>query len=119
MNTISAIDSSAYYGLMEGLTPTAPASSGSQSDGGVLQEASIAPQESSVDLSNYYSNVMPGDLLQTVSENVVQAARDLDNVMVSALENGYTVQDAVNIQLAKSAYEANARVAKTTFELSI
>ena len=119
MSTVSSIDSSVYYGLLEGLTPIAPASAGSQSDGGVLREASIAPQESSVDLSNYYSNVMPGDVLQTVSENVVQAAHDLDNAMVSALQNGYSVQDAVNIQLAKSAYEANARVAKTTFELSI
>ena len=50
---------------------------------------------------------------------MVQAARDLDNAMVSALQNGYSVQDAVNIQLAKTAYEANARVAKSTFELSI
>ena len=36
-----------------------------------------------------------------------------------AQKNGYSVQDAVNIQLAKTAYEANARVAKTTFELAV
>ena len=62
---------------------------------------------------------MPGDVLQTVAENVSQSAKDLDNAMVQALANGYTVQDACNIQMAKAAYAANCRVAKSTFELSI
>ena len=58
-------------------------------------------------------------MLQTVSENLAQSANDLDNAMVSALENGYTVQDAVNIQQAKAAYEANYKVAKSTFEIAV
>ena len=57
--------------------------------------------------------------LQTVAENVVKSSNDLNNAMVNALENGYTVQDAVNIQEAKAAYEANCRVAKSTFEIAV
>ena len=119
MSSISAINTSAYPGLAESVTP--PQVVSTQQDNSALQTASIQPesQVSNVDLSNYYSEVMPGDLLQSVSENVVQAAHDLDNAMVTALQNGYSVQDAVNIQLAKTAYEANARVAKTTFELAV
>ena len=60
-----------------------------------------------------------GDIIQTVSENVSKAANDLDNAMVAALENGYTVQDAVNIQQAKAAYEANYKVAQSTFEIAV
>ncbi len=118
MSSISSIDTSVYSGLIEGMANSA-ARVPQQTDNGTLQTASITPEDTSVDLSGYYSNVLPGDLLQTVSENVVQAAHDLDNAMVTALQNGYSVQDAVNIQLAKTAYEANARVAKTTFELSV
>ncbi len=118
MSSISAINTSAYPGLAESVAP--PQSSYVQQNS-ALQTASITPQESNsnVDLSSYYSEVMPGDLLQSVSENVVQAAHDLDNALSNALQNGYSVQDAVNIQLAKTAYEANCRVAKTTFELSV
>lgn len=117
MSSISSIDTSVYSGLIEGMSYASQdvAHTGSSP----IRTASIEPEETSINLSNYYSDILPGDLLQTVSENVVQAARDLDNAMVSALQNGYSVQDAVNIQLAKTAYEANARVAKSTFELSI
>ena len=116
MSLISSINTSDYSKLLEAM----PSSNGytAATETTPVKSASVVPEES-VDLSNYYSDVMPGDLLQTVSENVVQSAHDLDNAMVNALQNGYTVQDAVNIQLAKSAYEANCRVAKTTFELSI
>ncbi len=119
MSSISSIDTTLYPELTESIYTPQQQTSGNSDE--VVKTASIKQDDESgsVDLSNYYSEVMPGDLLQTVSENVVQSARDLDNAMVSALQNGYTVQDAVNIQLAKSAYEANARVAKTTFELAI
>ena len=63
-----------------------------------------------MDLSGYYS---------TVEENVVQSAKALDNAMVEAIQNGYSVQDACNIKLAEIAYKANCYVMKSTFELKI
>ena len=46
--------------------------------------------------------------------------------MVSAIENGYSVNDAVNIKLAKHAYAANCKVFNmiadmqtSTFELTV
>jgi len=117
MSTISSIDTSVYSGLIEGMS----SASGrvTQNGSNAVKTAEITPETASVDLSNYYSNVMLGDLLQTVADNVTQAANDLDNAMINALENGYTVQDACNIQAAKAAYEANCRVAQSTFEIAV
>jgi len=39
--------------------------------------------------------------------------------MVSALENGMSVQDACNVNAALHAYHANCAVLKSTFELKI
>ena len=115
MSLISGINTSIYSGLIEDLSSYVPSRSALDA-----KTPSVNRDEAStVDLSNYYSNVMPGDVLQTVAENVSQSAKDLDNAMVQALENGYTVQDACNIKMAKAAYAANCRVAKSTFELSI
>lgn len=115
MSSISGINTSIYSGLIEDISSYIP----SRSALDTKTPAVNRDEASTIDLSNYYSNVLPGDVLQTVAENVVQSAHDLDNAMVQALENGYTVQDACNIQMAKAAYAANCRVAKSTFELSI
>ena len=77
-----------------------------------------------VDLSNYYDNIRPEDLLTQAGRNVSKSAQDLDNAMVSALQNGYGVQDACNIRLAEMAYKANAFVFDvareiTTFEVDV
>ena len=69
--------------------------------------------------SGYYSDQETTDLYNTVSNNVINSAKALDNAMVNALENGYGVQDAVNMNLALRAYQANCTVAKSTFELKI
>ena len=115
MSSLSGINTSIYSGLIEDISSYIPSRTALDT-----KTPAVNPDEAStVDLSNYYSNVLPGDVLQTVAENVVQSAHDLDNTMVQALENGYTVQDACNIQMAKAAYAANCRVAKSTFELSI
>lgn len=115
MSSISGINTSIYSGLIEDLSSYIPSRSALDSKAPSVNR----DEASTVDLSNYYSNVMPDDVLQTVAENVSQSAKDLDNAMVQALANGYTVQDACNIQMAKAAYAANCRVAKSTFELSI
>lgn len=116
MSSISAINTSDYSILMDSIS-----AANSYTNNVTSKEAVPAVEDStqSVDLSNYYKDLASSDLLQTVSENVVQASNDLNNAMVNALENGYTVQDAVNIQQAKSAYEANCRVAKSTFEIAV
>lgn len=75
--------------------------------------------DTTADLSGYYSDKGTSDLFTEVSNNVVQSAKALDNAMVTALENGYGVQDAVNVNLALHAYQANNTVAKSTFELKI
>lgn len=71
------------------------------------------------DFSNYYSDPETTDLYTQVSNNVKNSAQAVDNALMSALENGYGVQDAVNITLAMRAYQANCTVAKSTFELKI
>jgi len=71
------------------------------------------------DLSGYYSDPETTDLYTQVSNNVKNSAQAVDNALMSALENGYGVQDAVNITLAMRAYQANCTVAKSTFELKI
>lgn len=115
MSSISSINTSDYSMLLDSLSTTR---SYSQTNSGAK---SVATEDlnSGIDLSNYYQNLASGDLLQTVAENVVKSSNDLNNAMVNALENGYTVQDAVNIQEAKAAYEANCRVAKSTFEIAV
>ena len=60
-----------------------------------------------------------GDPVVTTGENVIQSAQNLENVMVAALENGLSVQDACNIKMAQMAYKASCAVFKTTFELKV
>ena len=117
MSSISSIDTSLYSGLIQDMsavsgrnapeTPRVPAQNSSDAE-------SIQ-----VDLSSYYSNIRPEDLLSTAGNNVVQSAQDLDNAMVSALQNGYSVQDAVNIKLAQTAYQANSAVYEAVVDISV
>lgn len=121
MSSISSIDTSAYSMLLDSIGETQRALGSATTVNSTDKIPALTRDDAyqDVDLSNYYENLASGDLLQTVAENVVKASNDLDNAMVNALENGYTVQDAVNIQQAKYAYEANCRVAKSTFELCV
>lgn len=75
--------------------------------------------EEPVDLSNYYSELANSDLFTEVANNVAESAEALDNAIITALENGMGVQDAVNLNCALNAYKANCRVAQSTFELKI
>lgn len=108
MSDISAIGSNFYPSLIDSVSPLYTGKSSLNAVEPVKKnyEEEYPP----VDLSGYYSNV---------EENVVQSAKALDNAMVEALQNGYSVQDAVNIKLAEVAYKANSYVLKSTFELKI
>lgn len=121
MSSISSIDTAAYTNLIESLqnSPSRgsvqPIPSGRGDNSNVVNEP--------VDLSNYYANIESSDLLKEIGENVVRSSQDLDNAMVSALENGMSVEGACNINACLHAYQANAnllsQVAKTTFEIKI
>ena len=80
------------------------------------------PETPKVDLNNYYSNVQASGLNSDVLSDVVQAEQNFGDAVTSAIANGYSPQDAVNIQTAKAAYAASMKVAEavnSTFELLI
>lgn len=116
MSSISSINTSDYSYLLDSIATLNGYTSKTASSSAI---PAVEETNQGVNLNDYYKNLASGDLLQTVAENIVQSSNDLNNAMVNALENGYTVQDAVNIQEAKAAYEANCRVAKSTFEIAI
>lgn len=122
MSSISSIDTSIYSGLIENRDAVSGRNASESAKVPTLTSSDV--ENSKVDLSNYYSNIRPEDLLTMAGNNVSQSAEALDNAMVSAIQNGYTVQDAVNIHLAKAAYQANCTVFNaindmSTFELSV
>ena len=116
--TISPIDNSIYAGLIDSIG-TFP------SKGSLTQAVPAAYTQardfegSPVDLSNYYANLANQDLLNEVANNVTESASTLDSVMVQALENGMSVEDAVNINCAMQAYKANCKMLQSTIELRI
>ena len=124
MSSVSSIETSFYPGLIEGFSPktTEPVpavKTEGQSDGrGYYSGDDYSSGSNNVDLSNYYDNIRPEDLLSQAGRNVVQSAQDLDNAMVSAIQNGYGVNDACNIRLAEMAYRANAFVFEVANEIS-
>lgn len=117
MSSISSIDSSIYSGLIDSISlPTSR-----QPIAGVktsVAESYSSPDEP-IDLSNYYSDLASRDLLTEVAQNVAESADALDSAMVSALENGMSVQDACNVNAALHAYKANCVVLQSTFEMKI
>lgn len=125
MTSISSIDTSFYPGLIEGFSPqTTQAVPAIQRDeaednaAAYYQGGGSSGENSEVDLSNYYSNIRPEDLLSQAGRNVSQSAEALDNAMVSAVQNGLGVNEACNIKLAEMAYRANAYMFKTAAEVS-
>ena len=89
-----------------------------------LQSYATEDNAETVDLTNYYNEVKPEDLLTKTGRHVIESAQALDNTMVIAMQNGYSVQDVCNIRLAEMAYKASAYVFDsarkiTTFELDV
>lgn len=128
MESLSSIDTSFYPGLIEGFAPKTtmpvPAVEAEKQEAGVYYGGNYKAPTENVDLSNYYNEVRPEDLLVKTGQNVIESAQALDNTMVIAMQNGYSVQDVCNIRLAEMAYKANAfvfdSVAKiSTFELDV
>ena len=125
MSEISSVNTSFYPELLEGFAPKTmlpvPAieakpqeETANYSNGGYRNEN----QNSDVDLSNYYNEVRPEDLLTKSGQYFVESANRLDNTMVIAMHNGYSVQDVCNIRLAEMAYKASAYVFDVAEEIS-
>lgn len=123
MSSISSIDTSFYPGLIEGfapktLLPVPAVQAEEQSSAYGYAGNNSSNEEPEVDLSNYYDRVKPEDLLVKTGQNVIESAQVLDNSMVVAMQNGYSVQDVCNIRLAEMAYKANAYVFDVANEIS-
>lgn len=116
MDEISAISTSVYP-LIDSVSPLYTGRS--SFDAVEPVKKNYEEERSPVDLSGYYSDSEVSSLYEQVGQNVIQSAKTLDDVMVQALQNGYSVQDVCNIKLAEMAYKANCFVAKSTFELKI
>ena len=115
MTLVSAVDTSFYPGLVEGFAPNStmpvPAvETESQQDGADYYSGGEQSSQDSdyVDLSNYYNEVRSEDILTKAGQHLVESAQRVDNAMVVAMQNGYSVQDVCNIRLAEMAYKANA-----------
>lgn len=122
MESLSSVDTYLYSGLIEGFAPKTtlpvPAVEAEKQNTEVYYGGSYKAPTEEVDLSNYYNEVRPEDLLVKTGQNVVESAQALDNTMVIAMQNGYSVQDVCNIRLAEMAYKANAFVFDSVAEIS-
>lgn len=123
MSDISAVNTSFYPELLEGFAPktTLPVpavDTESRDSTAYYGSTNYSEQEQVVDLSNYYNEVRPEDLLTKSGQYFVESANKLDNTMIIAMQNGYSVQDVCNIRLAEMAYKASAYVFDVTEEIS-
>ena len=122
MSEISSVNTSFYPELLEGFAPktTLPVPAvGTEPQGEASSfEGGYSEPQADVDLSNYYNEVRPEDLLTKSGQYFVESANRLDNTMVIAMQNGYSVQDVCNIRLAEMAYKASAYVFDVAEEMS-
>ena len=111
MDSISSIDNSLYSGLIEGFAPKTtepvPAVSREETESSATYYGGNSyGSNQDIDLSNYYNEVRPEDLLVKSGQYFIESSQKLDNSMVVAMQNGYSVQDVCNIRLAEMAYKA-------------
>ena len=121
MESLSQINTSFYSELLEGFAPKSTAAVPAVQAESVPQDSDSYRStyaQDSVDLSNYYNEVKPEDILVKSGQYLVEASKNLDNTMVIAMQNGYSVQDVCNIKLAEQAYKASAFVFKSASEIS-
>ena len=121
MEPLSQINTSFYSELLEGFAPKSTAAVPAVQAESVPQNSDSyrsTDAQDSVDLSNYYNEVKPEDILVKSGQYLVEASKNLDNTMVIAMQNGYSVQDVCNIKLAEQAYRASAFVFKAANEIS-
>ena len=114
MDPLSSINTSLYTDLVN--YPAVPVKTSMAPIDPVKQEFE---QDNSYNFNNYYSDVEYDDPLSIAGSGVLKTSEELGEAMISALENGFSVQDACNIKLAQIAYQASCTVFKSTFELKI
>lgn len=124
MSLLSSIDTSQFSTPFSAIQEISPFQTARQQEHYAREEFPNAAAEDNetpkVDLSNYYANVQPPEVKNNLGSNISQASQNLDNAISTAIENGYTPQDAVNIQKAKAAYEAMINVFnRSNFEIEI
>ena len=128
METSSLINTSLNNYMIEGFAPKSvlPVENIGRNDYAEKEPQAYATEDNAetVDLTNYYNEVKPEDILTKTGRHVIESAQALDNTMVIAMQNGYSVQDVCNIRLAEMAYKASAYVfdtarEMTTFELDV
>lgn len=117
MTSISSVDTSIYSGLIESTSTSSGRNASVVAKEPTFKSSDV--ENSVVDLSSYYSNIASMNLYSEMGDNVAKSAQDLDNAMVSALANGYSVQDACNVKMAEVAYKANCNVLSSTIELAV
>lgn len=125
MSEISSVNTSFYPELLEGYAPNsllAIAPVGKDSLTQDLRSKANTEDQENEDaentVRNYYANTKIENWLTKVGNNLIQSAQELDNSMVSAINNGYSVQDACNIKRAEMAYKANAHIFNIAEEMS-
>ena len=122
MEPLSSVNTSFYSELLEGFAPQSTSAISAVQPETVSQNPTdyygSSYAGSKVDLSNYYNEVKPEDILVKSGQYLIETSKNLDNTMVIAMQNGYSVQDVCNIKLAEQAYKAGAFVFKTANELS-
>ena len=123
MDSISSLDTSLYPGLIEGFAPKTtqpvPAVNTNEADNSSAYYGGNSYRNNDeVDLSNYYNEVHPEDLLTKSGQYFIESSQKLDNTMVIAMQNGYSVQDVCNIRLAEMAYKASAHVFDVAEDMS-
>ena len=123
MSLLSSIDTSQFTTPFAAVQEISPFQVARQQDYAREETPNVAAEDTEtpkVDLSNYYSNVQPPEVNNSFGSNISQASQNLDNAIHSAIENGFTPQDAVYIQKAKAAYQAMINIANSSnFEIEI
>ena len=129
MSDILSVNTSFYSELVEGFSPkttlAVPAVQADSQGENASAYGNTAPSNpEEVDLNSYYNDVHPEDLLTKSGRYLQESAQKLDNTMVIAMQNGYSVQDVCSIRLAEMAYKASAYVFDiankiSTFELDV
>jgi len=124
MSSISAIDTSQYTSaiastMVEHSQMSAGAGVSEYKQEQLPNVAATEETTPEVDLSNYYANVVPTNADPHAQQGLKAAAQTLDNAVSAAVMHGMSTQDAINIQSAKAAYQANSEALKSTFELAV
>lgn len=124
MSLLSSIDTSQFttpFAAAQEISPFQPIQAIDDAKRETPNVAAEDVETPKVDLSNYYANVQPPNINNSLESDLSHASQNLSEAVMAAVENGYTPQDAVNIQKAKSAYQAMVNIIKetSTFELEI